>query len=141
MDISNLLGEIHREGGKFSRARDYHHRALEIGSQLKDNFGRSWALRNLALDIMQDPDSEPAEVASCGKLFAESVELARQAGQPENLMHSLRELIRWKLDNRRNPREAAPLYEELKAQADKVGSKSFSEFCQSVRDRLGGKKD
>ena len=140
MDISNLLGEIHRENGKFSQARQYHDKALKISRKLKDNFGKSWALRNLALDMMEDPESDPAKVGSCRQLLEKSVELARKAGQPENLMHSLRELIRWELDNQKDPQDAAPLYEELKAQADKVGSRSFSEFCQSVRNRLAGKR-
>ncbi len=140
MDISNLLGEIHRENGKFSQARQYHEKALKISRKLKDDFGKSWALRNLALDMMEDPESDPAKAESCRQLLEESVELARKAGQPENLMHSLRELIRWELDNQQDPRDAAPLYEELKAQADKVGSRSFSEFCQSVRNRLAGKR-
>jgi tetratricopeptide (TPR) repeat protein len=140
MDISNLLGEIKRRNGDFPRALDYHNEALKISRRLKDDFGKSWALRNLALDILADPGSEQAEAGSCGELLEESVELARKAGQPENLMYSLRELIRWKLDKQQHPHGAVPLYEELKAQAKKVGSRSFSEFCKSVRNRLGGKK-
>jgi len=140
MDISNLLGEIQRRNGDFSRARGYHNEAMKIGRRLKEDFGKSWALRNLALDLMEDPGAKPADVDSCGQLLEESVELARKAGQPENLMHSLRELIRWKLDKQRDPHGAVPLYDELKAQANKVGSRSFSEFCKSVRNRLARKR-
>jgi len=141
MDIANLLGEIHRAGKKFSQARQYHDKALEMSRKLEDDFGKSWALRNVALDIMEDPEADPRKVKSCGQLLEQSLELARKAGQPENLMHSLRELIRWKLDYRQDTRDVAPLYKELKALADKVNSRSFSQFCESVKDRLAETKD
>ncbi|HUU30073.1 MAG TPA: tetratricopeptide repeat protein [archaeon] len=136
MDLANLLGEIHREAGRFSKAGEYHEQALDLGRKLEDEFGTSWALRNVALDTLEDPQATEEDLGACASLLEESLELARKAGQPENLMYSLRELIRYKLDRRNDPPGARPLYEELKKLADKVESKQFGSFCESVRDRL-----
>ena len=134
MDIANLLGEIHREQGRYSRAHEYHGRAVALSRSLEDDFGASWAIRNVAVDTLSDPKASEADKRSCISMLEQSLELARKAGQPENLMYSLRELILWKIAYR--PEELAsakPLYLELKKLAKKVSSKTFDSFCRSVR--------
>ena len=140
MDIANLLGEIHRETGQFSKAVEYHKQALSLSRSLEDEFGMSWALRNVALDTLKNPQTEDKDRQSCAELLEESVNLARTAGQPENLMHSLRELISLYLDRSEKKEKVIPLYHELKSLADKVESKTFASFCENVQSRLKYRK-
>jgi len=140
MDLANLLGEIQRELGDYSQARNYHEQALNLSRELEDSFGMGWALRNVAVDILQDPESTEEQVASCASMLGESVDYTREAGQPENLMYSLRELIRYRLERRNDSsEEVGRLYVELRELAEKTGSKQFSEFCDSVAERFEGK--
>ncbi len=137
MDIDNLLGEIYRGQGEYIKARSFHDSALELSVQLEDTFGRSWALRNVALDVLADPGSSGLERADCRSTLEESLEAARGAGQPENLMHSMRALLEWKI--KYNPDEldrARPLYEELRETAEKVDSRVFGDFCRAVSARF-----
>ena len=137
LDIDNLLGEIYREQGDYAHARKFHDSALGLSGSLGDVFGRSWALRNVASDILRDPASGEDEREDCGKMLAESVELARQAGQPENLMFSLRALLTWKIEFESGKlREARPLFTELRETAEKVDSAAFGEFCAAVAKRF-----
>ncbi len=135
MDLANLLGEIHRERGELDAARASHEKALEIGRSLEDDFGTGWALRNLAQDILAQ-ESEP-DLARCGAMLAESVEALRRAGQPENLMHSLREMILFRLDRERSRQGVKELLDELRGLADKTSNRQFSEFCAGIGERLG----
>ncbi|HLA38747.1 MAG TPA: hypothetical protein VJ417_02065 [Candidatus Glassbacteria bacterium] len=74
-------------------------------------------------------------------MLAESTELARQAGQPENLMHSLKSLIDWKLqfekqtDSVKN--DIRLFIQELENIARKVSSKQFISFCGEMKKKLG----
>lgn len=136
MDISNLIGEIYRQAGMFERARQYHNAALELSDNLKDTFGNSWALRNLVLDVLEDPKSDENSRKKCGAQLAKSLSLARKAGQPENIMHCLRDLLRWKLDFQPENKKIPDLYGELKSLAQKAGSKQFMGFCDSISDKL-----
>ena len=133
MDIDNLLGEIYRGRENYARARSFHDSALELSAQLDDTFGRSWALRNVALDVLANPRSNVGELEGCRTILEESLEAARTAGQPENLMHSLRALLEWTI--KYNPDELAgvrPLYDELLETAEKVDSRVFGDFCRAV---------
>ncbi|HLA41640.1 MAG TPA: tetratricopeptide repeat protein, partial [Candidatus Glassbacteria bacterium] len=65
MDVANLLGEIHRDLGEWQAARECHSQALNLAGQLGDDFGRSWALRNLAVDLQTDPAAGEQEKAGC----------------------------------------------------------------------------
>ncbi len=133
MDLANLLGEIERKLGNYSQAETYHQQALSLSRELEDGFGMGWALRNLAVDILQNTESTWEQVSSCASMLEESVELTREAGQPENLMYSLRELIRYRLERRNDTSgPVSKLYEELRTLAEKTGSKKFAGFCESV---------
>jgi len=137
LDLANLLGEIERELGDFKQARKYHEQALSLSRELEDDFGMGWALRNVAVDILQDPDSTGEQVESCASMLGESLDYARRAGQPENLMYSLRELIRYRLERRNDASgEVRKMYVELRELVDKTGSKQFAEFCDSVAERF-----
>jgi len=135
MDLANLLGEIHRGRGEMDLARNFHEKALEIGRKLEDDFGAGWALRNLAQDILAlggKPD-----LALCGRMLEESVEALRRAGQPENLMHSLRELILFRLDRQGSREGVKELLDELRGLAAKTASRQFGAFCDEIAARLG----
>ncbi len=137
MDIDNLLGEIYRRQGEFARARSFHGSALKLSAELDDTFGRSWALRNVALDVLADPQSSDRERVLCGRTLEESLEEARRAGQPENLMYSLRALLEWKI--KYEPQDIAgarPLYEKLRETAAEVGSSRFGDFCKALAGRF-----
>lgn len=138
MDLANLLGEIYRERGEPDRARSYHEKALGIGRELGDEFGTGWALRNVALDILSAAEPGPDELDLCDRMLVESVELLGKAGQPENLMHSLRELIRFRLERRGVDTGVRELLDELKTLAAKTAGTQFGEFCEQVEKRLGG---
>ncbi|MCE5271519.1 tetratricopeptide repeat protein [bacterium] len=135
MDLANLLGEIHRERGELDAARASHGKALEIGRSLEDDFGTGWALRNLAQDILAQ-ESAP-DLAACSAMLAESVEALRRAGQPENLMHSLREMILFRLDREHVTQGVKELLDELRGLADKTSNRQFGEFCTAISERLG----
>ncbi len=136
MDLANLLGEIHRRAGRLGAAAEYHGAALELGRRLEDDFGTSWALRNVAVDRLLDPACLPGERGECEALLAESLELARRAGQPENLMHSLRELIDCRLQGGTEPAASAALFRELRELAEKVDSRGFLDWCRTVAPRF-----
>ncbi|MBN2289051.1 MAG: tetratricopeptide repeat protein [Candidatus Glassbacteria bacterium] len=137
MDLANLLGEIQRELGDYKAARQFHEQALELSRVLDDVFGMGWALRNVAVDILQDPGSAGEQVEACAAMLEDSVKLTREAGQPENLMYSLRELIRYRLERRSDTsEEVRKLYRELRELAGKTGSKQFGDFCDSVAGKL-----
>ena len=140
MDIANLQGEIHRDLGDYAGARACHTLALELARRLDDAFGASWALRNLAVALQSDPATGSAEQQGCRALLEESLALARRAGQPENLMYSLRELIEWHLAEGRNGiGPVRPLIGELRKLAGKVESVTFQDYCRKVALRLKAK--
>ena len=136
MDLANLLGEIHRGRKDLETARAFHEKALGIGRKLQDEFGTGWALRNVALDILASPGAGDLEKEDCDRLLAESVEVLRRAGQPENLMHSLRELIQLRLERRDSDKDVREMLEELKKLTAKTASAQFGEFCSEVESRL-----
>jgi tetratricopeptide (TPR) repeat protein len=141
MDLANLLGEIHRELGDYKQARNCHEQALNLSRELEDDFGMGWALRNVAVDILQNPGSSKKQVAECADMLGESVDRTRKAGQPENLMYSLRELISYRIERLKDvSEEVKKLYLELRGLTEKTGSKQFKDFCDSVNQKLGDKK-
>ncbi len=133
MDIDNLLGEIYRGQGEHAKARSFHDNALKLSAELDDIFGRSWALRNVALSVLADPHSSAQERKLCGQTLEESLEAARTAGQPENLMYSLRALLEWKIKYQpAGLAGARQLLEQLRETAEKVESRQFGDFCKAV---------
>jgi hypothetical protein len=114
----------------------FHKNALELSDKLEDNFGRSWSLRNLALNVTENPKSGKDSLYECGPMLDEALKLARSAGQPDNIMHCLRDLIEWKL--KCSPEDIAikELILELKKLAKKAGSKQFKSFCDSISSKV-----
>ena len=109
---------------------------MKISEELDDVFGRSWSLRNLALDTLES-GTEGEERNKSLELLEQSLELAREAGQPENLMHSLRSLIHWRMELDRRKPVILKLIEELETEAAKVSSQQFIKFCKEIRTSLG----
>ena len=133
MDMANLLGEISRAGEDYTKARDYHNEALNISRKLEDDFGMGWAMRNIALDILENPDSDDEQKESCAEMLESSLELARSAGQPENLMHSLRALISYRIEFQKDRTAVETLIEELADLAEKHDSEIFKQFCNKLK--------
>ena len=133
MDMANLLGEISRAGGNYIEARNYHNEALNISRKLEDDFGMGWAMRNIALDILEDKASDDEQKRSCAGMLERSLELARSAGQPENLMHSLRALISYRIDYQKDRGSTEQLIAELAELAENHDSEIFRQFCRDLK--------
>lgn len=131
MDLENILGEMELEEGKIRQAIRRHRRALSIAGELgTDIFGRSWSLRNLAVDLVELGDPEVTEEAR--KMIFSSLELSRKAGQPENIMETLRRIIQCAGSLRITGGEREKLIGELRELAEEQKSGKYLDFLNGL---------
>ncbi|HUU30072.1 MAG TPA: AAA family ATPase [archaeon] len=134
IDLENLLGEIERDRGKLRRALRRHKHTVSVAQELGDLFGRSWSLRNLAVDLLTL--GNPADLKQAREMIFTSLELSRKAVQPENTMETLRRILEFAGPLGLEPGERRSLLRQLQELAGKQESKKYLEFCSRLAGAL-----
>jgi predicted ATPase len=140
MDIENVLGEMERDRGRLEQAIRRHRRCMRTAEELGDNFGRSWSMRNLAVDYLLRKNITPGRLAETRRMLFLALDLSHKSMQPENIMESLSRILEFRSVLSLKPDEWQPLWIELQRLVEKQQNKKYKEFCDRFKTGLKSAK-